>query len=160
MDRRSLCWCGLFTGARWCMFFTRGRGLYYYRRLHDDNNRSHGSSGASRCLGDHWPSGRAGCDSRRSRGRHDSRRRPLLRNDLTRRRAAGLRRGFRCGDNYDWSCGCRGTDRSGRCGFCADLALLCVLLFLLFIGQDGLHDVSRLGDMREIYFGSDRLRGA
>lgn len=98
MGCRRLGWCDMLAGARLAVagvVFTRRRGLCHHGRLHDDDNRARGSSGACRRFGDDRTGGRTGSDGRWGRGNNDGRRGPRLRNNLARRGTAQLWRGFR-----------------------------------------------------------------
>jgi hypothetical protein len=125
-------------------------------------NHHHGPRRGGRCcgrrLGNHWPSrrtrGNRGCSRRRS---HNGRSRPRLRHNPARfrprRRSSG-----RCGN-----CGCgrrnRSDDGSHHLSWWRRRLPRTILFFLLF-GQDGLHHIAGLGDMREINFRRNRLLAA
>ena len=146
--------------GRW----NRGRGLQPRGRRRDNHHRTRWRSSACRRLGDHGAGGRARGDGRRSRWNHDGRRGSRLGNNLARFGTARLRRNNRDRGRGRGCCsrGARRRGRRGRRCFGASLqqALLCLLFFLLLGGQDGLHHVAGLGDVREIDFGHDRLRSA
>jgi hypothetical protein len=123
------------------------------------NNRPRGGNRARGRPGDHRDAGRPGSNGGRSRGsHHDGRRRSRLGHNFS-RLGTGWRR--RCG-NYRSLRG-RGPGRGGnwwRLGAHRGMALPRFLLFLLLVGQNGLEHVTRFGDIGEIDFGLQALRGA
>jgi hypothetical protein len=127
------------------------------RRRSDNDNRAHGNGRACGSLGNHGAGGRSRGDGRRRRSNHDGRRLARLRNNATR-----CRWGRRCCSRR-W---CRDHRRyrrrraSRRSGWPSrGVTLPCFLFFLLLVGQDGLHYIAGLGDVREVDFWSDALRG-
>ena len=106
-------------------------------------------------------SGRTAGDRGRRRRDNDGRRGARLRNDLTRFRASrsGRRRSghYHGRSRFCWSRSWRDNRRHGLCG---RMAVARRRLFFLLLGQDGLQNIARLGDMREIDLGRYALRGA
>ena len=165
--RRRLAYCGGYDGRRFggWLFFARSRGhsrLDHYpcrwRRNHDDRTRSGNSARGS--LGYHGAGGRTRGDGWRScRRGNNGRCRARLRNDLSRGRMSGCRsrcsrsrsdrrRGGRSG------LGCRKRRRLRRQASVARLFFL-----VLPLGQNGLHHIAGLGDVREVDLGDDGLTG-
>ena len=137
------------------------------------------------CLGrrHHKSRPRRSCRARGSLGNHRAGRRPgdnsgwrgwggdnnrrcgsWLRENLARFRAARCRgRSRRCGNGYNgrprrcgkrWRCRCLGGPRRGQ------MSLPRLLLLALLVGQNSLHHVPRLGDVREVDFWRHTLLGA
>ena len=161
----------LFACNRRCRLVCRGRRLYHSpgRGRSHHNYRARNESSAGGSLGHHGACGRMGGNRWRSCGRgDDGRSRARLRNDPARGRSCG-----------HWSCGCRSCSwtsrgRSYGCGrrrrgglggwrwrrrLCwhARVARLFFLFFLL--GQNGLHHIPGLGDVREVDLRDDGLTG-
>ena len=128
---------------------------YRAGRWRNDDHRSRGRCGAGRRLGYHCPCWGTRGDRRRSgRSCHNGRSRPRLRHNPARFRTGrcsnGRSRGWRSG-----SC-----NRSGRrCNNRLDRRrhrARSIFLFP-FLGQNGLHHIAGLGDVREINLGRNRL---
>lgn len=168
---RSRWWCCCGGRLRSCRLGGRSRRLSRsrlgrndgYRRLdHNpwryDRNRWTGTR-CCRRLRDNGSRRWLGSDGRSS-GRNDRRGRARLRHNLAWLRLD--RSGRRCRHCDDRGRGLRG--RFWRChrrsctGRRVALASFCFLL--LFLGQNGLHHVAGLGNVREIDFRCDRLRSA
>ena len=148
---------GLFRYTGLIFFRRRGHG-----RLHHDgywrcnyNNRSRHCGRPCWSLRHHRTSRRTRGDSRRGRRRGDNLRcASRLRNNLARFRTAGRRRRYNCCRGRLNHCGWRRL-RTRRC-----MTLPCLLLFFLFVGQNGLHHIAGLGNVREVDFRRDALRRA
>ena len=121
--------------------------------------RRGGSAGWS--LGHHRTSGRAGSDGRLSRGNDDGGRSLASRWDHGFALRTGWRRGRTRrshGRSGGWG---RWLGSSRRCRLARGrTASFCLFFLFLLLGQNGLQHVAGLGDMREIDFGRDGLRGA
>ena len=155
----------------------RRRGLFRRCRRLDccGGRRNHnygagGRNGARRSLGNHCACGRMRGDGRCSCGwGNDGRSRTRLRNNPARGRMRGRWR------RRNWGCSCRRCGsrhcgrpgRRGRSGFSwrgrwrlhgQTLVTRLFFLFLLF-GQNGLHHIAGLGDVREVDLGDDGLPG-
>ena len=137
----------------------RSRGLY-----HDGDCGRHNGNGRTR--GDcSWGSlGHDGSDGRlardgtsRRRGGNDGRRLPYRRHNLSRFRASGCGRrdGRSCDNGWGWFGWCRRC--CNRCRTRGGVDPSGPRFVFLFLGQDGLHHVAGLGDMRQIDFGCNPL---
>ena len=84
------------------------------------------------------------------------------------RGSGALESGCRC--CCGWSCPSPNRGRSGRCArgwlglrrcrrFCRHASVARLFLFFLLLGQNGLHHIAGLGDVRKIDFGNDGLLG-
>ena len=146
-----LCRANLFVAGRRSHVRLNHHGLGW---RHNHDRPSHGNS-ACRCLGYYWTGWGTGSNRRWSRRCDDNRRRRArLRNNLPRFRPGGLLRRRCNGDRRRGSN--RRRRRSGRTH--GGMRLPRFLLLFLLIGQNGLHHISWLGNVREIYFWSDGLR--
>ena len=137
---------------------SRSRGRFYdhaSRRRRHNNNRARGYSRRG-SFGNNCACGRTRSDGRSGRRRSNDRsRRARLRNNLAWFRPGWRRCSRRCGN------GSRGRRRGGRCnlGRRSDSRLrraprLTRIFFLfLLLGQQGLHHIAGLGDVREIDLG-------
>ncbi len=134
---------------------SHGRSYGASRRRRNDDHRARRRHHACRWFGhDSAGRGTAG-NSRRSSGLSNNRRRlSRQRNYLARLRTRGSRGGNR-GRGGRWAL--RGLGwlrrRSGRLGRHAHVTRL-IFLFLL-LGQNGLHHIAGLGDVRQVDFGND-----
>jgi hypothetical protein len=151
--------CGRWLDRNLFVARTRSRGRFCdaCRRRCYNNNRPRNNYCACRCLGDNGPYRWARSDGRRGRRRCDNRRRGAgLRNDLARFRpcwncSSGLR-----GNRSRWlRCGCFRLHRRnyGRLRRAPRVARL--FLFFLLLGQQSLHHISGLGDVRQIDLGDN-----
>ena len=164
LDGFSGCWWSFVRlGCGRLLFDCRGdRRLDDACRRSDNNHRARsgncgsglGHGGAGWRFGNNCACRRAAGNGRRSgRWGDDRRRLARLRNDLARLRTHRRRGGSR------WRGGNRGSGRLGRRlrpGRHADVTSL-LLLFLL-LGQDSLHHIAGLGDVRQIDLGNDAGR--
>ena len=160
----------------------RGCGRFDHHRhrgRRDDYHRSCAGNCACRSLGYHGTGGRTRGNCRRRRGRgNNRRRRTWLRNNNPARgrmrsrrsrgsRSCGRRRSWRGGRRCCGSGCCGGPGRGGRCGrfrcgSCRRLrrqASVARLFFFFLLGQDGLHHIAGLGDVREVDLWDDGLTG-
>ncbi len=160
--------------GRWLL---NGSGSHRCRRLGGDlffmRDRSRGrlnrDSSRRRRDHDHWPrSGHSACgsfrndcarrrasrDGRRGRRRGNDRRRGArLGNDPARFRADRSRGSRRCCSRGLG--GCRRLGRRRRCWLHRQTGVARLFFFFLLFGQDGLHHVAGLGDVRQIDLGDD-----
>ena len=150
---------GLLSRTRLLFADWRGYGRLDHHRCRRRSNNDNGPrrrDNANRCLGDHRTGRGAGGNCwRRWRTRNDGRRRAWLRNDFSRfwpaRRCWRRCDGNLHGADWRWRRSWRAHRRVG---------LPRILLLFLLVGQNGLHHVSRLGNVGEIDFWSDGLRSA
>jgi hypothetical protein len=140
--RRLLCRLGLSRSR--CL---SRRGLYHHRRRNDCNGRAHNGC-TCRCL-------RHNCSSRRFRRNRGSSRwnyrgsRPRLWHNLPRFGPHG--NCCRSCDRHNRGCGLYGNLRRGRNSLAGGHVAPASLGFLfLLLGQNGLHYVPGLGDMRQV----------
>ena len=120
------------------------------------------SCGASRSLGNHRPHGRAAGNCGRWRRNHNGRRGAGLGNNLARFRAS-RRYGRRRGGDHRRRWARRGLLRRNRSrdgGLRGRMAVARHRFVFLFLGQNGLQHIAGFGNMREIDFGRNALRGA
>jgi len=145
------------SGGLW----SRRLNCYCNRRWGSGDRRTRRGRGTSGSLGDDRARGWAAGNGGRRRRYHDRRCRTWLGNNLARFWTSRCS-GRRSGNNCSWRGLCW---RRGRCcslpsgsGLGRRVARCC--LFFLFLGQNGLHHIARLGDVREINLGRNALRGA
>ena len=128
------------------------------RRRNYDDGRLGNDHGACRWFGNDRACGRARGNGRRSRGRNnDGRRGTRLGHNLARLGTGWRRRGRRWrlhGRRTNGGCNRRRLGAHGR------MALPRIELVFLLFGLNSLEHVAGLGDMGEIDFGLDALRGA
>jgi hypothetical protein len=140
------------------------RGCCWRLDHHSDLRRNNGDSRArwnrnDWGLGDNRAGRRLARNRARSRWSNDGRRRPNGWHNLSRFRASGCRR---CGRSCSDRRGRRDRFFRRRDGHRPrrQLRFSCLCFAFLLLGQNGLHYVARLGDMREVNLGSDCLRTA
>jgi hypothetical protein len=149
-NRRNACWGWLDRDLFVARTRSQGRFCDARRRRRHNNNRACCDHCAGWSLGDNGPYWWTRSDGRRGRRRCDNRRRRAgLRNDLAR-----FRPGWNCSSWFRGNrsrrlrCGCFRLRRRNYCRLRGASRVARLFLFFFLLGQQSLHHISGLGDVR------------